>query len=55
MVYGFFGKKSSGGAATRTQSETLATRDKSAIKYKNIPHQQLAEELHRPIIRKLKK
>ena len=34
MVYGFFGKKSSGSAATRARPETLGTRDKSAIKYK---------------------
>ena len=55
MVCKFFDKKSSDGAATLARSETLATRDKSAIKYKNMPHQQLAEELHRPIIRKFRK
>ena len=39
MVYKFFGKKSSGNGA------------RSEI----IPKQQLAEELHKPIIRKIKK
>ena len=39
MVYTFFDKKSSG----------------SGIKNENMPDQQLAEELHKPIIRKVKK
>ena len=50
MAYKFFDKKSSGGAVTRAQSETLATQDKSAIK-SEAPNQQL----QKPIIRKCKK
>ena len=50
-----FNKKSS----SLAQSETLATRDKSAsgndIKNENITNKELAEELHKPIIRKFKK
>ena len=47
MVYKFFGKKTKGSGVT-----TLA--NKSAIK--SIPqNEQLAEELHKPIIRKFKK
>ena len=50
-----FNKKSS----SLVQSETLATRDKSAsgndIKNENMTNKELAEELHKPIIRKLKK
>ena len=34
---------------------TLATQNKSAIKSKIMSNQQLAEELHKPIIRKLGK
>ena len=41
----------SGWIVTRVCSETLATRDKSAI----IQSSQLAKELHKPIIRKLEK
>ena len=36
MANNIFDKKSSDGAVTRAQSETLETRDKSAIKSKNI-------------------
>ena len=53
VVYNFFDKKSSGGAVTRAQSETSATQgmqDKFAM-----PSQELAEELHKPVIRKLEK
>ena len=39
MVYNFFDKKNSG----------------SAIKNENIPNKELAEELHKPIIRKINK
>ena len=39
MVYKFFGKKSSG----------------SGVKNENISHNELAEDLHKPIIRKFKK
>ena len=37
------------------RSETLATRNKSAIKNENIPSKELAKELHKPIIRKFNK
>ena len=37
------------------RSETLATRNKSAIKNENIPNKELAKELHKPIIRKFNK
>ena len=47
IVYKCFNKNSLGGAVTRA--------DKSAIKSEIMPNQQLAEELHNPIIRKLKK
>ena len=52
MVYKCFDKKSSGGAAKRAWSQTLARRKKSAIKSEIIPKQQLAEQLHKTIIRK---
>ena len=55
MVYKSFHKKIFGGAATLARSETLATRNKSAIKNENISNKELAEELHKPIIRKFKK
>ena len=44
MNYKFFDKKSSGGAAT------LA--NKSPVKNENMSNKELAEELHKPIIRK---
>ena len=46
-VYKFFDKKSSGDSVTCT--------NKSAIKSKIMLKQQLAEELHKPIIRKFEK
>ena len=53
MVYKCFDKKSSG--VTRTRSETLDTQDKSAVENKIVSNQQLAEALHRPIIKKIEK
>ena len=47
MVYTFFDKKISGGAATAA--------NKSAIKNENISDKELAEELHKLIIRKSQK
>ena len=55
MVYKFFDKKAS---AVRARSETLATRNKfagSGIKNENISNKELAEELHKPIIKKFRK
>ena len=52
MVYKFFDKKPSDAAVTRAWSETLATRNKSAVKNENISNKERAEELHKPIIRK---
>ena len=58
MVYKFFNKKTS---AMHARSETLATRARratrnkfagSAIKNENTSDQQLAEEFHKPIIKK---
>ena len=37
------------------RSETLSTRNKSAVKNENISNKELSEELQKPIIRKLKK
>ena len=55
MAYKFFDKKPSDGAVTCAESETLVKRDKqdkSAIENnKFMPNQELAEELHKPIIR----
>ena len=45
MVYNFFDKTSVGGGVTHA--------NKSAIKY--ISNKQLAEQLHKPIIKKIKK
>ena len=36
MVYNFFDKKTSGGAATLARSKTLATRNKCTVKNENI-------------------
>ena len=47
MVYTFFDKKYSGSAVTLV--------DKSAIKSKNMKNHQLAEDLHKPVIRKFEK
>ena len=55
MVYQCFDKKTSGGAATLARSETLATRSKFAIKNENISKKEIAEELHKLIIRKFGK
>ena len=55
MVYKFFDKK----FASLERSETLVPRDKSAfgigIKNESMSGQELAEELHKPIIRKIEK
>ena len=48
MVYNFFDKKTLGSAF---RSKTLVTQNKSAI----MTSQELAEELHKPIIRKFEK
>ena len=55
MVYKFSHKKTSGGAPVLARWETLATRNKSAIKNDIISNKDLAEELHKPIIRKFEK
>ena len=55
MVYKFFDIEIYGGVATLARLETLATRNKSAIKNENISNKELAEELHKPIIRKFNK
>ena len=52
MVKYFFDKKSSGGATTRARSDPS---DKSAIENKVISNEELAEELHTPIIRNFEK
>ena len=58
MVYTFFDKKSTSLAQSHT-SATQARRDKSAssggIKSENMQNQELAEELHKPIIIKINK
>ena len=53
MVYKFFDKKS----AFLAQSETLATPDKSTFGsgIRNISSKELAEQLHKPPIKKFKK
>ena len=48
-------KKTSGGAATLALSEALATQKKFAVENENISNKELAEELHKPIIRKFNK
>ena len=55
MVYKFFDKKTSRGAATFARSEILTTPKKSALENENMSNKILTEELHKPIIRKLKK
>ena len=52
MVYKCFNKTSYGGAIIRTLSETLTTQDKSTNKSQIMSNQHLAEELHKPIIKK---
>ena len=56
MVYKILNKNTLSGAATRTWWKTLDTHDKSDIENKttNVKKKQLAEELHKPIIRNLK-
>ena len=58
MVYTFFDKKSTSLAQLDT-SATQARRDKSAssggIKSENMQNQELAEELHKPIVIKINK
>ena len=51
MVYKCFDKKTSGSTATLGRSETLATRNKSAVKNETMTNKELAEELHKPIIK----
>ena len=48
-------KKTSGGSATLAFSEALATQKKFAVENENISNKELAEELHKPIIRKFNK
>ena len=58
MFYKFFDKKTSGEAARPPQSETLptqATGNKSAIKIEIMSNKELAEELHKLIIRNFEK
>ena len=47
MVYKLFDKRISGGAAT--------VANKSVVKNENISNKELAEELHKPVIRNFKK
>ena len=51
----FLIKKTPGGATTLAHLETFATLSKSAIKNENISSKGLAEQLHKPIIRKFNK
>ena len=55
IVCKLFDKKSSGSAITRAWLKTLDTQDKSDFKNKIKSHQELAEELGKPIIRKFEK
>ena len=58
MVYKFFDKKTSATSAWSKTSAKRANRNKfsgSGIKNKNILNKEVAEELHKPIIRKFKK
>ena len=52
IVYEFLIKKTFGGAATLVWSETITTRNKSAVKNENMSNKELLEQLHKPIIRK---
>ena len=54
MICNFFVKKSSGDAAALAWSETLGKWNNSAVKNQNMSNKELAEELHKPIISKLK-
>ena len=51
MVYNFFNKRISAGNTALAPTETLATRNKSAIKNEDISQKELAEELRKLIIR----
>ena len=60
LVYKFFDKNSSGantsgGAVTRTWSETVDRKDKFAIENKIMSSQELSKELHKPIVTKFEK
>ena len=55
MVYNLFDKKTSGRVAMLARSDTLATRNKSVIKNEIVSNKELAEELHKPILRKFNK
>ena len=55
MIYNFFDKKASGGDATLARSITLARRNRSAVTNENMSKKELAEELHKLIIRKFEK
>ena len=55
MVYNFFDKNTSVGTTTLVWSETLATRNKSAVRNEIVSNKELAEEFHKPIIRKFNK
>ena len=48
-------KKNSGDAATLAQSENLIRKIYLLLKNENMSNKELAEELHKPIIRKFKK
>ena len=52
MVYKFFDKKSSG---VNTSGGAVSRADKSAVKSEIMSKQELAEELHKTIIRKFEK
>ena len=55
IVYNFFDKRTSDRTSTLARSETLATRIKSAIENEIISNKELAEELHKQIIKKFEK
>ena len=55
IIYKFFDKQTYGGVATLGQSENLSTLNKSTIENDNISNKELAEELHKQIIRKFNK
>ena len=55
MVCTCFDKKNSGDAATLAQSENLIRKIYLLLKNENMSNKELAEELHKPIIRKFKK
>ena len=54
MVYNFFNKSISAATTTLALTETLATRNKSAIKNEDISQKELTEELRKLIIRVFK-